>query len=78
MELYVSPDGNYGDKEGMVFVNTESFDEHFWIYLEYISDWMRPSYAEWFADNDHDLDQDPTTVIPTCLECDDWIKWVKA
>lgn len=78
MELYVSPDGNYGDKEGIVFVNTESFDEHFWGYLDHISDWMRPSYAEWFADNDHDLEQDPDEPIQQCEKCEDWIEWVKA
>jgi len=78
MELYVSPDGNYGDNEGMVVVNTESFDEHFWGYLDGISDWMRPSYAEWFFDNNHDFEEDLDSAISQCEECEDWIRWVKA
>lgn len=74
MELYVSPDGNYGDNAGMVVVNAESFDEHFWGYLDTVSDWLRPDYTLWFADNNHDFEQDPNTAIAECKECEVWIR----
>ena len=53
--LYVAFDGNYGDNDGMVVVDDSNFDDHFYNYLDNCSDWLRPSYAEWFADNEHDF-----------------------
>jgi hypothetical protein len=76
--LYIAADGNYGNAENIAIVNNESFDEHFYDYLENLSDYMKVSYAEWFADNSHDLEQNPDSAIEECLECEDWIAWVKA
>ena len=74
--LYVAPDGNYGNADGLVTVDDDGFDDHFYGYLDECNDWLRPSYAEWFADNQHELAED-TTIEDGCAECDDWIEWVK-
>lgn len=70
--LYVAPDGNYGEAEDLVIVDNESFDEHFYGYLDTCSDWLRPSYAEWFADNDHDF-LESESIQWECETCEDWI-----
>ena len=73
--LYVAPDGNYGEAEYLVVVDDSDFDDHFVGYLDEQSDYLRPSYAQWFQDNPHDLD---TSIEDGCAECDDWIEWASA
>lgn len=71
--LYVAPDGNYGDSEGMVVVDESNFDDHFFNYLDYCSDWHRPSFAEWFADNEHEFVQ--TDEKWECEECETYLSF---
>ena len=75
--LYVAPDGNYGNAEGLVQVDNESFDEHFYNYLDDCEDWLRPSFAEWFGDNDHDFEK-ADDLSWACSVCEDWIDWAKS
>jgi hypothetical protein len=74
--LYVSPDGNYGDADGLVQVDNESFDEHFYGYLDGLSDWMRPDYAVWFSENDHDFEKMAYSEYD-CEVCEEWITQMK-
>lgn len=69
--LYVAFDGSYGDAEGLVVINNESFDEHFYNYLDYLSDWLRPSYAEWFSQNDHSFLRGDRNF--ECYVCEDYL-----
>jgi hypothetical protein len=69
--LYVAFDGSYGDSEGMVVVDNESFDEHFYNYLDSCADWIRPSFAKWFEDNQHDFEQG--RLEWECQVCEDWL-----
>lgn len=70
--FYVAFDGNYGDSEGMVVVDNESFDEHFYNYLDDCEDWLRPSFAEWFEKNDHDFQVGRKGW--ECVVCDEWLE----
>jgi hypothetical protein len=73
MGLYVAPDGNYGDSEDIVIVNNESFDEHFYGYLDNATDWLRPLYASWFEQNDHDFEQ--SEDLPwACAICEKYLE----
>jgi hypothetical protein len=73
MGLYVAPDGNYGDSEDIVIVNNESFDEHFYGYLDNSTDWLRPLYASWFEQNDHDFEQ--SEDLPwACSICEKYLE----
>ncbi len=76
MGLYVAPDGNYGDSEGMVVIDNESFDEHFYNYLDAITDWLRPDYAVWFRENDHDF-QKEEGLDWACSVCEHWFEGQK-
>jgi hypothetical protein len=69
--LYVAPDGNYGEAEYLVVVDDENFDEHFVGYLDHCSDWLRPSYAKWFEDNQHDFEQG--SLEWECQVCEVWL-----
>ena len=70
--LYVAPDGNYGEAEYLVVVDNESFDEHFYNYLDHCSDWLRPSFAKWFEENDHDFTQ-ADNLEWECQVCEVWL-----
>jgi len=74
--LYVAFDGNYGDSDGMVVVDNDDFDDHFYQYLDYCSDWQRPSFAEWFEKNNHELVPE-NGVEWSCDTCEDWINDVQ-
>jgi len=74
--LYVAEDGNYGDSTGLVIVDNESLDEHFYNYLEYCSDWLRAGYAEWFSENDHDF-MESEGLHAECIICEEWINDIK-
>ena len=70
--LYVAFDGSYGDSEGMVVVDNDNFDEHFYEYLDGVSEWLRPSYAQRFESNDHNFIQGNKEW--ECEECEQWLK----
>jgi hypothetical protein len=72
LPFYVSPNGDYGDATGLVVIDVQDFDDHFFGYLDEQSDWLRPSYAEWFEDNPHELETD---IEDGCDVCKDWIEW---
>lgn len=71
--LYVAPDGNYGEAEYLVVVDDSDFDDHFVGYLDECSDYLRPSFAKWFEDNQHDFAPSPS-IEWACLECDEWFE----
>jgi len=71
--LYVAPDGNYGEAEYLVVVDNESFDEHFYGYLDTCADWLRPSFAKWFEENDHDFTQ-ADNLEWACSVCEEWLE----
>ena len=73
MGLYVAFDGNYGDSEGLVVIDNDNFDEHFYNYLDFMSDWLRPDFARWFEHNDHNFQQVENSSIAECQVCEDWI-----
>jgi hypothetical protein len=70
--MYVAFDGNYGDDEGLVVVDSSNFDDHFYGYLDDCSDWLRPSYAEWFSGNEHEFEAYDKDEY-SCLTCDQWL-----
>jgi hypothetical protein len=76
--LYISESGDYGDSEGLVIVDNDSFDEHFYGYLDNCSDWLRGSYAEWFEKNDHDFLEGESGIQWECQTCEDWIEDFKS
>jgi len=71
--LYVLPDGNYGNADGLLVIDNDNFDNHFYNYLDFMSDWLRPSFVEWFADNDHNFEEKPDSSIEECLVCEVWL-----
>jgi hypothetical protein len=72
LPFYVSPNGDYGDATGLVVIDVQDFDDHFFGYLDQSSDWLRPSYAEWFEDNQHDFEQG--SLEWACSICDEWFE----
>jgi hypothetical protein len=72
LPFYVSPNGDYGDATGLVVIDVQDFDDHFFGYLDQSSDWLRPSYAEWFEDNQHDFEQG--SLEWACSVCDEWFE----
>jgi hypothetical protein len=51
--FYFATDGNWGGADGLVVVSDDGLDEHFTEYVDSISEYDRPEWAEWFAKNDH-------------------------
>ena len=39
--LYISPDGNYGDSQGLIFVDTTDFNADDWLLIDEVSDYER-------------------------------------
>lgn len=52
-DFYFSPDGNWGGADGLVVVDANGLDDHFTEYVDAISDYDRPEWAEWFVENNH-------------------------
>jgi hypothetical protein len=74
--LYVSPDGNYGNADGLVIVD-DNVDNHLFNYLDDVSDWIRPDYVQWFADNDHQFEEEQGMEF-ACAVCEEWINDFKS
>jgi hypothetical protein len=72
--LYIAKDGNYGEAENLVIVNNESFDEHFYQYLEYCSDSIRSEFAKWFEANDHDFHEGDNSLPWECKVCEKYFE----
>lgn len=49
MNHYFADDGNYGDANGLVIINTDYFTEDDWTLIEEASDWDRPRVAREIA-----------------------------
>jgi hypothetical protein len=71
--LYVAFDGSYGDSEGMAIVDNDTFDDHFYNYLDECSDWLRPSFAKWYESNIHDFTQ-AKNLEWACSVCEEWLE----
>ena len=43
--MYFAKDGNYGEADGLVIIDTRLWNEDDWNTLEFASDWERPALA---------------------------------
>jgi hypothetical protein len=74
-DYYFADDGNWGDASGLLIIETEMVDKHFWEVLESTTDHDRNSFAAWFKSNDHDQEDTSNQYGfsgGVCLTCDHW------
>lgn len=64
---YFAMDGNYGDADGIVLVETSTFSEDEWTEIEYASDNERATLAMEIADR-HKIEPDDTENLDLTKE----------
>lgn len=69
--FYFAEDGNWGDHTNLVVIDEDEIDEHFWASIEYTTDSERSKFAEWFKNNEHDLQPNSNGEFG-CDLCDKW------
>lgn len=69
--FYFAEDGNWGDHTDLVVIDEDEIDEHFWSSVEMTTDSERRAFAEWFKNNDHELQSNEDENFG-CDLCDNW------
>jgi hypothetical protein len=69
--FYFAEDGNWGDHTNLVVIDEDETNEHFWESIECTTDTERSKFAEWFKNNDHELQPNSNDEFG-CDLCDKW------